>query len=273
MKKGIMKIGIPRALMFFEYGKKWERFFKELGFEVVVSPDTDNEIYDEGLKNTLTDYCLPIKVFIGHVLWLKDKCDIVFIPRIRSSEEWIYHCPNIIGVPDLVKNSIEGVKILDVDFRDDLESYQALAKKLGKGDIKKIYEKLKNLVEVNVDFFKNKTVALVGRSYYLFDNKLNLDMKKKLKDYGYDVVTNINPKNVEKLTHWTNVNKLIASIKKFNSDDKISGIIYIKPFNCGPDFIVEELVNVDKPMLVLRLDEHSSETGLITRLEAFTDIL
>lgn len=268
-----MKLGIPRALMYYEYGKKWERFFKELGFEVIVSPETNSEIYDSGLKNTLTDYCLPVKLFVGHVLWLKGRCDIVFMPRVKSNQELVFSCPNIISLPYLVKNTFPDIKVMSIDFRDDLASYEKIGKKLGKSDVRKAYEKVKQVFDINIDYYKNKTIALVGRSYYLEDKKLNLDIKKKLKDLGYDVVFDKNPKDVKTVSHWINVNKLIASINRFNRDDNVAGIIYIKPFNCGPDFLVEENVKIEKPLLVLRLDEHASETGLITRLEAFTDIL
>ncbi|MBW3021945.1 hypothetical protein KY328_03425, partial [Candidatus Woesearchaeota archaeon] len=138
-----MRIGIPRALMYYEFGKRWEEFFKELGFEVIVSPDTDNEIYNSGIKSSVTDFCLPVKVFIGHVLWLKDKVDVVFIPRVRSSEEWVFSCPNVIGAVDVIKNSFD-VKVLTLDFRDELKSYVDLGKmlKVDEKKIKRIFNKL-----------------------------------------------------------------------------------------------------------------------------------
>ncbi len=46
-------------------------------------------------------------------------------------------------------------------------------------------------------------------------------------------------------------------------------------FSCGPDslsnFILSERLNL--PLLTLNMDEHTEKNGLITRLEAFLDIL
>ncbi|MBW3003368.1 hypothetical protein KY337_02305 [Candidatus Woesearchaeota archaeon] len=288
-----MRIGIPRALMYYEFGKRWEEFFKELGFEVIVSPDTDNEIYNSGIKSSVTDFCLPVKVFIGHVLWLKDKVDVVFIPRVRSSEEWVFSCPNVIGAVDVIKNSFD-VKVLTLDFRDELKSYVDLGKmlKVDEKKIKRIFNKLikndkikNNKDKTNNNHNKilkkekkkinnsNRIVALVGRTYYVNDNKLNLGIIKKLNELGLDVVTSDSVHRCSFKSHWLNVNRLVGDIEHFNKDKDVKGIIYIKPFNCGPDFLVEQLVKVDKPFLVLKFDEHSSETGMLTRLEAFIDIL
>ena len=52
------------------------------------------------------------------------------------------------------------------------------------------------------------------------------------------------------------------------------GIILLSCFPCGPDSLTNELVKrkVNKPLLKLIL-ENESNTGLITRLEAFFDIV
>ena len=59
---------------------------------------------------------------------------------------------------------------------------------------------------------------------------------------------------------------------------KCRGIIHLISFGCGPDSLVGELVERRArrkgfPFLLLTLDEHSGETGLLTRLEAFVDTL
>lgn len=268
-----MKIGIPKALMYFEFGKKWERFFREIGVDIILSPDTNKDIYDDGVKNTLTDYCLPVKVFVGHVLWLKDRCDLVFIPRYTEDKDWVFHCPNLIGSADLIRNTFPEIRLLESNFKDDFESYDYIANSLGRTFNNRMLENVKNAVDVNIDYFKNKTVAIVGRSYCINDGRLSMNIRQKLKEHNLDSVSDINPEKVEIVSHWISVNKLAASMKRFNEDANIAGIIYIKPFNCGPDFIIDEIAYIKKPFLVLSLDEHNSETGMLTRLEAFMDLL
>ena len=43
-----MKIGIPRALLYYRYGVLWETFFRELGMETVLSPHTNKNLLDAG---------------------------------------------------------------------------------------------------------------------------------------------------------------------------------------------------------------------------------
>jgi len=56
------------------------------------------------------------------------------------------------------------------------------------------------------------------------------------------------------------------------------GIVHLMPFTCMPEVIAQGILSkvskdFDIPILTLILDEHSSETGVMTRLEAFVDLL
>ncbi|MCL6635531.1 MAG: CoA protein activase, partial [Peptococcaceae bacterium] len=56
------------------------------------------------------------------------------------------------------------------------------------------------------------------------------------------------------------------------------GLIQVFPFTCMPEIVAESIlpgVSMDYgiPVLTLIVDEHTGEAGMITRLEAFTDLL
>ena len=58
----------------------------------------------------------------------------------------------------------------------------------------------------------------------------------------------------------------------------IDGLIHLAPFNCTPEIVAVSVLprlarDYDVPLLTLSIDEHSGEAGLITRLEAFVDLL
>ena len=59
----------------------------------------------------------------------------------------------------------------------------------------------------------------------------------------------------------------------------IQGMILVASFGCGPDSLVCEMVervykrNKKVPVLLLTLDEHTGEAGVVTRIEAFVDML
>jgi predicted nucleotide-binding protein (sugar kinase/HSP70/actin superfamily) len=56
-------------------------------------------------------------------------------------------------------------------------------------------------------------------------------------------------------------------------------VIGVVPFGCGPDSAMTEVLylytkrNKSAPFMILTLDEHSGEAGMITRLEAFIDMI
>ena len=79
-----IKIGIPRSLYFYYYGNFWKLFLEKLGFEIVLSPKTNKEIMNLGLKYSYDEMCLSLKNYIGHVAYLKGKCDYILIPRIDN---------------------------------------------------------------------------------------------------------------------------------------------------------------------------------------------
>ena len=79
-----MKIGIPRALLYYRYGLLWETFFQELGHTPVVSPPTNKDILLRGEQLSIDENCLSAKLFFGHAAMLEGKCDALFVPRIAN---------------------------------------------------------------------------------------------------------------------------------------------------------------------------------------------
>ncbi|MFC1984768.1 acyl-CoA dehydratase activase-related protein, partial [Chloroflexota bacterium] len=111
------RIGIPRALLYYQYYPMWKTFFEELGAEVVVSPPTTQAILEEGSARVVADTCLPVKAFLGHVLSLAEKCDCMFIPAIRSTQNNTYNCSKFLGLPDMTRAVIpESPPILDIEI-------------------------------------------------------------------------------------------------------------------------------------------------------------
>ena len=113
----MIRVGIPRALLYYQYYPMWKTFFEELGVEVVVSPPTTQAMLSAGASRVVADTCLPVKVFCGHVISLVDKCDYVFVPAVRSVQRKVYNCSKFLGLPDMTKAVIpESPPILDIDI-------------------------------------------------------------------------------------------------------------------------------------------------------------
>ena len=102
-----LKIGIPRALLYYYYWPLWRTFFQELGFEVIESGNTTKELIDKGIKVSVSDICVPIKILNGHVLeLLEHDVDYIFIPRMMNIRKGEYFCPKFMGLPDMVRYGI-----------------------------------------------------------------------------------------------------------------------------------------------------------------------
>ena len=101
-------IGIPRAMSFYNNYPFYYGFFTDLGIKIVLSDVTTKQTMSSGSALVVTETCLPIKVYIGHILNLIDKgVDKIFVPSIQSIAPKIYNCSKIRGLPDLVRNVVK----------------------------------------------------------------------------------------------------------------------------------------------------------------------
>lgn len=105
------KIGIPRSLLYYYYYPAWDEFFQQLGCEVILSPKTNKKILDDGVRLAVDDLCLPFKVYFGHVKWLLDRVDYLFIPRLIGFGKKNRFCPKFMGLPDMLKSVFVDKKI------------------------------------------------------------------------------------------------------------------------------------------------------------------
>ena len=79
-------------------------------------------------------------------------------------------------------------------------------------------------------------------------------------------------------TYWTYGEEVVGAGEHYLQDGA-DGIIGILTFGCGPDSLMMEMVRRranklrTSPFMSLVLEEHTAETGIITRLEAFLDMI
>lgn len=319
-----IKVGIPRALLYYYYYPLWSGFFKALGAEVVVSSKTTKDVLDRGLKQSVDDACLPVKLFFGHLIDLKDKVDYLFVPRMVSVERKAYICPKFLGLPDMIRHNVPDLPpIIDVTVnvsRKEKNLYKSFAEvgKLFTGNpikIRRAFQKgleeldrfhrlnqlgflphesidqmAKGLVTQNFGPKEPKdlTIALIGHSYNIYDSYISMNLIEKLRDMGARVVTADNltggiieerSDELPKKLFWTLGKRMIGSAFHYMRSESIDGIIHVASFGCGPDSFTGEIIERhlrrrgNVPFLNLTIDEHTGEAGVITRLEAFVDMI
>lgn len=218
------KIGIPRGMLHYDYYPLWSEFFRELGAEVILSPKTNKEILDNGIFSCVDEACLPVKIFHGHVNYLKDKVDYLFIPKVISIRKKEYCCPKVLGLPDMVRFSIEDLppiittkinlfkfnnkykkamyetgyylnkntKEIRSAYRNAIRSYKRYVYLMNKGILPieaiKMYNKA--FKDFNYKLEDNKMSILVaGHAYNLYDDYLNMDVINKLIGKNINVLT------------------------------------------------------------------------------------
>ena len=117
-----LTIGVPRALDFFVYYPLVRELLTRLGFRVKLSPPTGRATLDAGTRFTVTDACIPVKIFHGHVHALLQGADAVYLPRLVKVRRLKFlgrpyresFCPKFIGLPDIVRNTMGLSTIADL---------------------------------------------------------------------------------------------------------------------------------------------------------------
>ena len=90
-----------RQLLYYKYSELWTSFFEELGCEIIVSPNTSKKILEDGIKFSLDESCMAMKIYMGHVYYLIDKCDYILVPRLKCIKKHEKLCTNFSALYDL----------------------------------------------------------------------------------------------------------------------------------------------------------------------------
>lgn len=295
-----MKIGIPKALLYYRYGYLWEKFFRELGCEIVVSEDTCASTLSAGMKSTVDENCLPLKIFMGHVSALIGRCDYIFVPRFMKTGREEEYCVRFWGLPDLVRNTFVEAQILSYNLHSERSwaepaEFIRLGHALHKSPLQALraydagiaaqqLQQQRQIARQNVLCRESSLkVLLAAQPYLLHDAYISTSMQEIIVREGGTILfsdcceqrlcRNL-AKNISRDLYWTMNKEIIGAIEKMKG--MVDGIILLTAFPCGTDSLVNELVMrrvKDVPLIQILLDEHQSASGLETRIESFMDIL
>lgn len=293
-----IKIGLPRAFTYYYFNDLWKIFFKELNIDFIESPPTNKEIISNGLKYANDEMCLSFKIYLGHIDYLKDKCDYILVPRVDNYGKDNQTCTNFLAAFDIINNLFE-TKILDYNINlegriDELDGFLRIGKllKISRYNVIKAYNKAiletykikQNKIKKNMAKLENSgvKVLLVSHSYNTYDVYVGKQITTYLEEMGVtiiysdmfdDKVTNELSYKLSDTIYFKYSKDNIGSIKLVQ--DKVDGIVFLSAFPCGLDSLVNELVmrKISKPYLNLVMDDVDSLTGIKTRIESFIDIL
>jgi predicted nucleotide-binding protein (sugar kinase/HSP70/actin superfamily) len=299
-----MRIGLPRALSYYEYGYLWRAFFEALGADVVTSGPTTRTTLDVATTQASAEFCLPVKVYIGHLLALAEEVDLVFVPSLRRPTPAATHCAKIIGLPDLTRSVLpDPSRVLEVEV--DLDKGRlTLAQAVWAAGRPFTWNpvQIARAADTAWEQYKHSrqqprrhrpggavrlTVGVVGHPYLLRDEYANQCLLRRLEGLGVQVLTpDVLPSGaadlgVQRITgeaYWAYAASLLGAGAYFLDSEPVDGLVAAVAFGCAPDSGLAPVLSqaarkVGVPMLTLTLDEHSGEAGLVTRLEAFVDMV
>lgn len=142
-------------------------------------------------------------------------------------------------------------------------------------------------------------VGVIGEFYVLLEPFSNLDVESELGKLGVEV------RRTTFVSEWTKFSLFLNSLG-INEKDRIhqaalpylkrdiggegwesvgekvlhnkeyDGIIHLAPFTCMPEVVAQNIMSKTKetiPVLTIICDEQMAKTGMLTRLEAFVDLL
>lgn len=306
-QKSNITIGIPYGLYLAEEHALWTHFFNSLGIKTISSEQFKGAT-KIGKKAAKAEFCAPMTTFYGHVKYLSEKADYLFLPvyfesRDKEKDLFRHYCYYTQFVVSLVSSS-KGINlkdralmpvidtselytmmelynalkpVLDIDYWSIATAYYNALEfyKEGKAQLDNIYQRENGQGQ-------DVNILLLGRPYVVLNNNMNKGIPGIFNQLGakafyHDMLAyrQEDTKEIEPLLrafHWNYTAKILSSAL---IAAKTKGLypVYISSFKCSPDsFALEYFKDImdahQKPYLILDLDEHGSNLGYETRIEA-----
>jgi predicted nucleotide-binding protein (sugar kinase/HSP70/actin superfamily) len=216
------RIGIPRAMFFFDRFPFWNAYLKTLGFGVVLSGVTDGRTAAQGAELAVAQPCFPVQLAHGHVKEvLNAGADYALVPNAMDEEAppWngrctAYLCPWNQTLPFVVRaapgleHQRERILSPTVHFRNRNLAKRELARAFAPLGVSRresdraaeagwraqaaFHTRLQEAGRQALDALKAAgapAVVVVGRPYNLYDRNGNCDLLAKLRlTYGVNVL-------------------------------------------------------------------------------------
>ena len=127
-----------------------------------------------------------------------------------------------------------------------------------------------------------RVLVLITRNYGIVDPALNMGIPDALLDRGRKVITvshlhahDVDVSQDHPGLYWPFGQHIVSGAKLVRRDPRLFAV-YLTNHGCGPDTMVSHLFREemgDKPYLHIETDEHSSQVGVVTRIEAFLNAI
>ncbi len=276
-----LKIGIPGTLFSSYHLAYWHELLTLSGMEAVLSDESTKETADCGGRRLPHEFCIPVKVFIGHVLNLLEKeVDQILLPRMITRGKANFFCPKLIGLPEIVHFTTglkaeqmfspeiicDGLRLRIIRF-PDLGPAMLRRMKTAAQQADKDWEGILNICRAQKLTLPEATgvmktgrtgerlnIGLLGYAYSLYDPFISKKIVEKLYQLGCAIITweMLDPLRIEKNLaglkrplFWNFGRMLLGAGLSFINDSKVDGLIYVTAFGCGPDSVATKILSIE----------------------------
>ena len=271
------RVLIPRSLTFLnKKGIFYSALYHYLGFQICISPESNDEISDLGIRYAHSEACYPVKLAHGHVAYLKKRMiagqDKVLLINAIGAEKGKYKfCPYISGIGFLTKDALDFDKndtlLPTLHFNDNdhpiekplfKDLQRVYGKKFSYRDINKAISLAKkaetsfNLEVINTGKIitsklmkqKKPVFLAIGRGYTILDPKASSSVSNLFASQGlhflppaFVTIPKYDINSISENMYWVQGREIIKETLESVLNNKFFPVRTTN-FNCGSDSIL-----------------------------------
>ncbi|MFC1954429.1 acyl-CoA dehydratase activase-related protein [Chloroflexota bacterium] len=267
------------------YARTQEQILKDLGYNIQTIQLGVSEHKFFGLLKI-------IKHLAGNSPWTKIISAFRFGMKKLSTLDTMERLVQKVRAVELEKGTANQLYSKVIKAIDEADNYDTLRM------VEEQYIKLLNQVDKDSQA-QPLIVGVVGEFYVVLEPFSNFDMETELGKLGVEV------RRTTFMSEWTKFSLFLNPLgikekdrihkaalpylkrdiggdgwesigEKVLHSGEYHGIVHLAPFTCMPEIIAQNIMPTTKeniPVLTILCDEQMSKTGMLTRLEAFVDLL
>jgi predicted nucleotide-binding protein (sugar kinase/HSP70/actin superfamily) len=287
-----------------KYSNLFMRLFKDLGLNIMETPEITQKTIKLGVKYSPEMICYPFKVTLGSFIECLEAgaTDLIMYNNCGRCRYRQYYIMQDLIMKDLnYKFNMHLLKprslLFDLKKLNKKNSYLKVIKAIKKCwmDIKHMEDDYNS--QINPE---GVNIGVIGEIYTILEPKINLDLINRLKKKDVKTHTFINvraliknsfghrrfsrDKDLKSAKKYLDGGELgghaLENIKEtlYFTKKKIDGIIHVMPLSCMPESTIEPVLDkicydTSTPILRLNIDETNSELNMETRVETFVELL
>ena len=272
-------VGIPRALLLHRLFPMANAFFRELGFNTYLTPETSEDTIRAAQATCQGEVCYPVKLVHGHMAELAEaQVDYVFMPRVRtmrhegSRVRHNYACVYMQTAPALAARALRfeerGIRLLSPVLDMDFGQAEMATAMLGVGAelgfspertaqamlaggfaLTEYGERVERLGDELLASLGpcERVLVIVTRNYGIADPVLNMGIPELLLERGARVITmgHLRGHDVDVSADypdmcWPFGQHILGSARIIREDPRLFAV-YLTNHGCGPDTMLSHL--------------------------------